>query len=285
MPPRKLVINKFGGGIIINADAIKHLPEVFAGHMRGDSINVFSAFAKSTNNLEKIVSSYRSGNKLESNKILNELRLFHLGIAADLFPEGHVIFRVIGDIAKKISDTLLAIGESDDAKFVYDQVVPYGEILGSLIVSHYFSFLGINNFFVYATDIIKTDMNFGGANVDKKATLENLKSQIIPKISSKIPQKDKTVIITQGFIGFSEMNRGNKEKCMTTLGREGSDYTAGLLGNLMNADAVILWKDVPGVMEKNPKLPGNEDAKKIDAITYDDFEIQEYVTSNIVVDD
>ena len=115
-------------------------------------------------------------------------------------------------------------------------------------------------------------MNFGGANVDKKATLENLKSQIIPKISSKIPQKDKTVIITQGFIGFSEMNRGNKEKCMTTLGREGSDYTAGLLGNLMNADAVILWKDVPGVMEKNPKLPGNEDAKKIDAITYDDFE-------------
>ena len=117
--------------------------------------------------------------------------------------------------------------------------------------------MSITNKLFYATDLIKTDSAFTCANVDKQATLKNLNE----KLNEQELALSKN-IVTQGFVGFCEEG-------MTTLGREGSDYTAGLLGNLMNTSKVVLWKDVPGVMDKNPKISGNENAKKIDSLTYD----------------
>ncbi|KKR02203.1 hypothetical protein A2W67_03005 [Candidatus Nomurabacteria bacterium RIFCSPLOWO2_02_40_28] len=255
-----LIINKFGGGIMSSAKAIRHLPKTFEKHIHGNSMNVFSAFGKTTNNLEKILHNYASGDTNESSKIMHELKAFHLEIARDLFPEGHVTFGIIEDLFKKMQERLYLIGRGEDKKFIYDQIVPYGEILSSLVASEYLSHVGIKNKLVHATDFLKTDSNFNIANVDKKATNENLKVQIKEEIF--ITHKN---IVTEGFIGFCEEG-------MTTLGREGSDYTAGILGNLMNASKVVLWKDVPGVMDKNPKLAGNENVQKIDFITYDDFE-------------
>ncbi len=252
-----LVVNKFGGGIITCASSIRHLPEVFGGCVKENSINVFSAFGNTTNNLEKVVKAHLSGNKKEMKQVLDELKAFHTGIASDLLPKEHAVFESIEDIFKKMENTLKHADASTDPKFIYDQIVPYGEILASIIISNYFSYAGVPNKLISATDFVKTDSNYNTANVDKKTTFKNLEAQITPQVLDSYKN-----IITQGFIGFS-----GKE--MTTLGRGGSDYTAGLLGNLMNADKVVLWKDVPGVMEMNPKLPGCENAKKIDCLTYD----------------
>jgi aspartate kinase len=251
-----LIINKFGGGIINCASAIRHLPEIFARCAAENSVNVFSAFGKTTNNLERVVKAHLSGEKKEMKQALDELKAFHLEIASELFPKEHAVFSEIENIFKKIEEMLERAGTSDP-KFIYDQIVPYGEILASIIVSNYFSKVGVKNKLISATDFMKTDSTYNTANVDKQATLKNLNE----KINEQEIAMDKN-IITQGFIGFCDQG-------MTTLGREGSDYTAGLLGNLLEADKVVLWKDVPGVMEKNPKLPGNEDAKKIDCLTYD----------------
>ncbi len=262
-----IIVNKFGGGIIEGAVSIKHLSKIFENFPLQDySVNVFSAFSKTTNNLETIVKNYIQGKKEENEKLLNELKVFHLEIVSQLFPKAHTIFSIIEDEFKKIKDTFSRIGHLENDKFIYDQIVPFGEILASLIISNYFSFIGIPNKLINATDFLYTDSNFSSANVDKNATALNLNL----KISEEVFKLHKN-IITQGFIGFSKNNLKNDSKFMTTLGRGGSDYTAGLLGNLLHADKVVLWKDVPGVMEKNPKLFSNEKVKRIDFLTYDDL--------------
>ena len=267
-----IVINKFGGGVINGAIPIKHLFEIFKSYSPDDySVNVFSAFGKTTNKLEKIVNNYIKAETIEGKKLLDELKFFHIEIAQELFPKNHTIFFIIEDIFQKIQHTLSIIGQHKNAAYIYDQIVPFGEILASQIVSEYFSYIGISNKLIHATDFLKTDSNFNSANVDKKATFENLKVYMGEGILSLYKN-----IITQGFIGFSD-------KGMTTLGREGSDYTAGLLGNLLNANKVILWKDVPGVMDKDPKLSGNENAKKINFLTYDNLDdLLQTATSGLV---
>lgn len=256
-----ITVNKFGGGILDGALPIKHLLEIFKNHSPKDySVNVFSAFGKTTNNLEKILNNYLGTNTLEGEKLLNELKYFHIKIVWELFPENHNIFIIIEDIFQKMQRTLSTIGQYENAKYIYDQIVPFGEILAGQIISNYFSYIGIPNKLIHANDFLQTDSNFGSANVDKRATSENLKNQITENIFFLSKN-----IITEGFIGFS--NEG-----MTTLGRGGSDYTAGLLGNLLNADKVILWKDVPGVMNEDPKLFGNKNVKKIDFLTYENLE-------------
>lgn len=256
-----IIINKFGGGILDGDLPIKHLLEIFKNYSGEDySVNVFSAFGKTTNNLEKILNNYIKEDKIEGEKLLNKLKSFHIEIARELFPENHNIFTIIEDIFQKIKNNLSTIDQYENIKYIYDQITPFGEILASQIISDYFSYMRISNKLIHATDFLRTDSNFGSANVDKQATSENLKTQITEKIL--FLNKN---IITEGFIGFSSEG-------MTTLGRGGSDYTAGLFGNLLNANKVILWKDVPGVMDEDPKLFGNENVKKIDFLTYENLE-------------
>ena len=263
-----LIVNKFGGGIINGALPIKHLAEILKKDSNEFSINVFSAMAKTTNNLESLVKATITCDNVEKEKIFNNLQSFHTDIAQELFPKEHIIFHIISDIFKKINDTLSKDKYFENPKLFYDQIIPYGEILASLIVSNYLNYVGVTNKVINATDFLKTDSNFGSANVDKNITVENLKLEITPEILNSYKN-----IFTQGFIGFCYFQNGdNKIKYMTTLGREGSDYTAGLLGNILNVEKVVLWKDVPGVMEGNPKLVGNENVKKIDFLSYDELE-------------
>ena len=263
-----LIVNKFGGGIINGALPIKHLVEILKKDSNEFSINVFSAMAKTTNNLESLVKAAIARDNIEKEKIFNSLQSFHTDIAQELFPKEHIIFYIISDIFKKINDTLSNEKYFENPKLFYDQIIPYGEILASLIVSNYLNYVGITNKVINATDFLKTDSNFGSANVDKNITTENLKQEITPEILNSYKN-----IFTQGFIGFCYFQvDDNKIKYMTTLGREGSDYTAGLLGNILNVEKVVLWKDVPGVMEGNPKLVGNENVKKIDFLSYDELE-------------
>ncbi len=261
-------VNKFGGGIINGVQPVKHLSEIFKNNSSQVSVNVFSAMGKTTNNLESLVKANINRDKQESEKVLNNLLSFHINIALELFPKGHVVFEHIESIFEKIRDTLANEEYFKNPTLLSDQIIPYGEKLATLVVGNYFDYVGIPNKVIDATTFLKTDTNFGFANVDKETTAENLKLEISPSIL----ESNKN-IITQGFIGFCDYKFDNQElKLMTTLGREGSDYTAGLLGNILNVDRVILWKDVPGVMEGNPKLAGNENVKKIDSMTYDQLE-------------
>ena len=263
-----LIVNKFGGGIINGALPIKHLAEILKKDSNEFSINVFSAMAKTTNNLESLVKAAIARDNAEKEKIFNNIESFHRDIVLELFPKEHIIFHNISDIFKKIDDTLSKEKYFENPKLFYDQIIPYGEILASLIVSNYLNYVGVTNKIINATDFLKTDSNFGSANVDKHITTENLKQEITPEILNLYKN-----IFTQGFIGFCYFQADdNKIKYMTTLGREGSDYTAGLLGNILNVEKVVLWKDVPGVMEGNPKLAGNENVKKIDFLSYDELE-------------
>src|SRR3989344_9548886 len=143
-------VQKFGGGIMTGAPAIKKLPNIFENHIKGESISVFSAFGKTTNALEKVVQTYIAGDKIESTKILSEVKKFHLAIAQELFPSGHIIFALIEDIFNEIEETLRRKTEQNkNSKFIYDQIVSYGEILASHIISHYLSTVGISNKLVH----------------------------------------------------------------------------------------------------------------------------------------
>lgn len=266
-----IVVNKFGGGVVNDAVSIKRLSEIFKDYSPDDySVNVFSAFGKTTNTLEKIAKVCQRGNTKEGKEILGNLYSFHMDIAKGLFPQQHSVFQEIESGFKIIDDKLSMANEIDDLEFI-DQILPYGEILATIIISNYFKHIKVPNKLVYATDFLQTDSNFGSANVDKQVTASNLDLEINEEIL-----KSNKHIITQGFIGFSKKEFKNDKKSdvrfMTTLGREGSDYTAGLLGNILNVNKIILWKDVPGVMDKNPKLIGNEDAQKIDFLTYDNLD-------------
>ncbi len=120
-----LTINKFGGGIMDSSRSIKHLPEIFKNYsIENYSINVFSAFGKTTNNLEKALRSYVIGEIEESSKVLSELESFHMEIARELFPVNHVVFGMIKDIFKKIQNTLFMTRQNENIKYVYDQIVP-----------------------------------------------------------------------------------------------------------------------------------------------------------------
>lgn len=266
-----IIINKFGGGIIDGAIPIKHLLEVFKNYSQEDYfVNVFSAFGKTTNELEKIAKAWGDGNMAESKKLLENLYFFHIAIATELFPEGHAVFTAIENEFKKMSDKLSVSNSiKNDLQFI-DQILPHGEMLATLIISNYFKYIGISHKLIHATDFLQTDSNFGSANVDKKVTALNLNSEINEDVI-----KSHKHIITQGFVGFCKNENKNDAKngarFMTTLGRGGSDYTAGLLGNLLNANKVILWKDVPGVMDEDPKLFGNDNVKKIDFLTYENL--------------
>jgi aspartate kinase len=251
-----IIVNKFGGGILNGAVPIKHLLKIFKSFSPEDStINVFSAFGKTTNALEKIAKTCQGGEFAESEKLLKDLESFHKAIALELFPEKHAIFLTIENEFKKIKEKFPLSGQAEGLQFI-DQILPHGEILATMIIGNYLEHAGIPNKLISAIDFLQTDSSFGSASVDKSATGKNLKAQTRDEIFN--PHKN---IITEGFVGFSG-------KWMTTLGREGSDYTAGLLGNLLSAGKVVLWKDVPGVMENNPKISGNKNAKKIDFLTY-----------------
>jgi aspartate kinase len=242
-------IFKFGGASVKDAEGIKNVFNVLEKVGHEDTLLVISAMGKTTNALEVVIKNYFDKSS-ELHSSLQEVKKYHYQILMDLFEdeEHDVYFAVNGHFADL--EYFIRSSKSPNYNYVYDQVVSYGEILSTTIVSHYFNQAGLKNNWIDVRNFIKTDNTYRDANVDWEKT-----QQLISK-----GVKKKTLNITQGFLGSDENN------FTTTLGREGSDYTAAIFAYCLNAESVTIWKDVPGVMNADPRY--FENAILLNQISY-----------------
>ena len=230
-------IFKFGGASVKDAEGVKNLYKVLSQTGYKDTIILVSAMGKMTNSLEKLVNFYFNDN---SNLLihLKTIKNFHQNIINSLFDKNKetVILNVENiffDIEKFFSEST-----SENYSFVYDQVVSYGEILSTTIIFSYLKIKGLDISFLDARKCIRTDNYYRDSNLDWDLTVKRIKKEI---------KKGKSYV-TQGFIGSD--NKGNT----TTLGREGSDYSASIFAYSLNAKDVTIWKDVPGVLNADPRF-------------------------------
>ena len=230
---------KFGGASIKDASSIKNILEIISNYSNDNLLIVVSAMGKTTNALEKVVENYFK-NKSELKSSILEVLNFHIDICNELFPKNHLIFSDINSIFQKIN-TFINSNKSPSYSFVYDQLVSNGELISSKIIYNYMTFKNIESSFIDARECIKTDSNFRGGNVKWDLTNKKIKQMF----------NDSNTNITQGFIA-SDKNNFN-----VTLGREGSDYSAAIFAYALNAESLSIWKDVPGLLNADPKFFSN----------------------------
>ena len=242
-------IFKFGGASVKDADGIKNVLHVLKTVGHDDLLLVISAMGKTTNALEVVIKNYFDKlNELHSS--IQEVKKYHNQILMELFEDENndVFFAVNSHFADL--EYFIRSNKSPNYNFVYDQIVSYGELISTTIVSHYFNSQGLKNNWLDVRNFIKTDTTYREAIVDWETTQKLISKNV----------KKKTVNITQGFLGSDE------NSFTTTLGREGSDYTAAIFAYCLNAESVTIWKDVPGVMNADPRF--FENAILLNQISY-----------------
>lgn len=242
-------IFKFGGASVKDAEGVKNVLSVLQKVGYDDVLLVISAMGKTTNALEAVIKHYFEKSP-ELNASIQEVRKYHNQILLELFEDDkHPVFKAVNLHFEEL-DYFLSHNKSPNYNFVYDQVVSHGEIISTTIVSHYFNYSGLKNNWLDVRQFIKTDATYRDAVVDWEQTQKLISKNV----------KKKTLNITQGFLGSDENN------FTTTLGREGSDYTAAILAYCLNAENVTIWKDVPGVLNADPRY--FENAILLNQISY-----------------
>jgi len=229
-------IFKFGGASVKDAEGIKNVVNVLQTVGHENTLLVVSAMGKTTNAMEVVVKNYFE-DKSKLNASFQEIIDYHNDILIALFEnEKHPVFQKVKGLIEQVQG-FLAWNKSPKYSFVYDQVVGYGELISTTILSTYFSEVGIKNKWLDVRDYIKTDDSYREGSVNWDATQKNIAENI-----------DQSCLnITQGFLGSDDNN------FTTTLGREGSDYTAAIFAYCLNAASVTIWKDVPGVLNADPR--------------------------------
>ena len=228
---------KFGGASVKDASGVKNLVSVLKEVGFENTLVVVSAMGKTTNALEKIIDNYfnESINHLDG---LIELKHYHVEISKNLFKNKS---SKIEEIIHKLFDELngfLKSNKSPNYSFVYDQVVSIGELLSSKIVHEFMNFAGLECHWIDSRECIKTDDYYRSANLNWELTNKNILNNL----------KTCSLAVTQGFIG------SNSNNFTTTLGREGSDYSAAIFAHALNASSLTIWKDVPGVLNGDPRV-------------------------------
>jgi aspartate kinase len=234
---------KFGGASVRDAVSVKNVHDIISKYTDKPLVVVVSAMGKTTNKFENLVNAHFQ--KQPTAEILEDLRTCHSQIVQDLF--GDNAQRVLEEIDNTLVEVEWALDDPDglDRHFQYDQIVSIGEMLSTKIISAYLKSQGLENEWVDARDLIRTDNNYQDAKIEWDTT----KSMTNNRISNAL--KKANVVVTQGFIG------GTSENFTTTLGREGSDFTAAILAYCLDAENVTIWKDVPGVLNADPKYYDN----------------------------
>ena len=238
-----LNVYKFGGASIKDAENITNVGNILASDTSGKLLCVVSATGKTTNALEKVVDSYVSGKGDEAD-LLHELKTSHLNVAK---ASGVYSDEGLSDIMDSFVEIDWVIEDipQDPYDYIYDQIVSVGEIVSSKILYYHLKFKGLNVVWMDIRDVLFTDEIHREAKVNWDISQPKIKT----KISKLLNSHD--VIITQGFIGSTQENH------TTTLGREGSDYTAAILSYSTDAKSMHIWKDVPGVLTGDPRLFDN----------------------------
>jgi aspartate kinase len=259
-----MIVFKFGGASIKDAEAVRILANIVAAY-NDRIIIVVSAMGKTTNALEKVTAHYFN-NSTELQSALEIVESYHYNIINDLFADkNNPVYREIDGIFSKLKEKL-GQEHSFQYNFEYDQIVPVGEILSTKIVDAWLKLSGIDSVWLDIRKYLKTDNNFREANIDW-----DLSGTLVKDAFNFSSNK---VYVTQGFIASTTSNLS------TTLGREGSDYTAAVIAHILDIPNITIWKDVPGVQNADPKWFDN--TVKIDKISYlDAIELAYYGTGVI----
>ena len=239
---------KFGGASIKDISSIKNILKIISTYNEDRLVIVVSAMGKTTNALELVVHNYFN-NKENLQVSISEVYNFHSEIINNLFEKSHPIFSDISKSFEKLNSFIKA-NKSPSYSFVSDQIVSLGELLSSRIIHHFLLNNNINCSFIDARNCIKTNSKYRGAKVEWDITNKKIKDYI----------SDSKISVTQGFIG------SDKNNFTVTLGREGSDYSAAIFAYVLNAESLSIWKDVPGLLNADPKFFNN--TKLLNQISY-----------------
>lgn len=245
---------KFGGASVKDAKAVKNVVEILKLFSNQKIVVVISAMGKTTNALELVVDSLCKRNKIVFDEKINEIKGYHFSILEELFiDKSHPVFQkleaIIQSIESRYNDEI-----PDNYNFEYDQIVSLGEVISTLIVEAFLESSSLSTCWLDARKVVRTNNTYRDAEVDWKRT-EELIMNAVPPLFNKYD-----LIVTQGFIGHTS------ELLTTTLGREGSDFTAGIFAFCLNAEQVTIWKDVPGMLNADPKF--FENTVKLDKISF-----------------
>lgn len=236
-----IFVEKFGGASVNSADAVRNVENIILSEKK-KRIVVISAMAKTTNKLENIANLWFNERKFHT-KQYEELVNFHYNIIKELFYDNAAktnCLQQVDSLFCNLKNTTQNLSNLD-YNFLYDSIVSYGEKISTTIVSNYLNYKEVKNQLISAVDIIKTDNNYRDANIDWIKTEKMINQIVIPVIETT------DLIITQGFIG------GTMEGLTTTLGREGSDFSAAIIAHCTKAQSMTVWKDVPGLLNADPK--------------------------------
>jgi aspartate kinase len=246
-----MLVFKFGGASVKDADGIINLAHVVGKYADRQLLIVVSAMGKTTNALEKLTRAYVDQTD-DIHAIYEEIKQYHYGILAQLFEPSHPIFNEVANTFVEI-DWTIEDEPHDDYDFIYDQIVSVGELVSTRIINAYLNKEGLQSQWLDVRGYIHTDNTYREGVVQWDKTRESIKQGIPPLLA-------KGMVVTQGFMG------GTSENFTTTLGREGSDYTASIFAACLGAESVTTWKDVPGILNADPKF--FEDTIKFDELSY-----------------
>ncbi len=239
---------KFGGASVKDPEAVRNVASIIRQHGENSLVVVISAMAKTTNALEKLTQHYMDGEFEKMMEVYQEVRQFHLDLTSGLFddPKHAAFFHV----EQTFFHLLRYIEEKPSANYnyEYDRIVSTGEIVSTQIVSHYLNYTGVRNQWFDARKLIITDASFRDARVDWILTSQAIKKALLPYLKPAEKSNKPGIVLTQGFVGATTQG------FTTTLGREGSDYSAAIIAYSLRASEVVIWKDVPGLLNADPKL-------------------------------
>lgn len=244
---------KFGGASVKDAAGVQNVASILEQYKDEKVVIIVSAMGKTTNALELVVGAHteKSGKAYE---LLNEIKVAHYKIMDALFPQNHEVYDEVNDLFNAQVEWVLEEEPHDNYDFMYDQIVSVGELVSTKIVAAYLNKIGLPTQWLDARDVILTDDIYREGWVQWDETQDNANRKVKPMLEKP------GFILTQGFIGTT------KENFTTTLGREGSDYTAAIFSFCLDADSMTIWKDVPGVLNADPRLFDN--TVKLDRLSY-----------------
>ena len=238
MNRKDMKVYKFGGASVRNADGVRNLRQIIDEEQH--LFIIVSAMGKTTNALERVFEGLQKGDKQQSLEHIAKLRDYHAEIIDDLWHEPKRLEKVDALFDELEQVATRTVYRAEDAELWYDTIVAYGELVSTTIISEYLNYAGVPNRWIDMRRCFVTEQRHKDAGVDIEASA--------PRLREAVANGPETVFIGQGFIG------GAPDGTTTTLGREGSDYSAAVAANILDAESMSVWKDVDGVLNADPKI-------------------------------
>ncbi len=260
-----MLVYKFGGASVKDAGGVKNLAHIIHQSAHKQLLVVVSAMGKTTNALEQLTKAYVDASS-DMHHLFDNIKQYHYDIATRLLGKDDPVHMELNNTFVEI-DWMLEDEPHNDFDFIYDQIVSIGEMAATRIVCAYLNHFGVSSSWLDVRGYIHTDNTYREGKVDMAKSCTSIQ-QDIPAVLQK------GVVVTQGFLG------GTSENFTTTLGREGSDYTAAIFAACLNAESVTTWKDVPGILNADPKL--FKDTVKFDELTYNEAIEMTYYGATVI---